>query len=167
MISIIAALGRNRELGAKNALLWQLPSDMKFFRTKTWDHPIIMGRKTYESILAHLKAPLPHRTTIVITKNARYNVPNGALVADSYEKAVAIAAQCEGGNEIFIGGGASLYSQALNTVDRMYLTHIDDASIKADAYFPKFHEEEFIVSVIGSYAENGVNFEIRQYDRIV
>ncbi len=165
MISIIAALGKNRELGSGNKLLWQLPGDMRFFRTKTKGHPIIMGRKTHESILGHLGKPLPDRTTIVITSKPPLSSPNGILFASSYEKAVEIANDCNGSDEVFIGGGASVYSQALNTVDRMYLTHIDESSNAADAFFPAFNIEDFIVSEIGSYSENGTSYTIRQYDR--
>ncbi len=124
-----------------------------------------MGRKTHESILGHVGGLLPHRTTIVITRDARYKVPEGALVARSYAIAVQLAKTAPGSDEVFVCGGASIYSQALNSVDRMYLTHIHDEKSDADAYFPKFDSEEFIVSEIGSYDEQGLHFVIRQYDR--
>lgn len=165
MISIIAAIGTNRELGKENKLLWQLPSDMKFFRSRTKGHPIIMGRKTHESILEHIGNLLPDRTTIVITRDAEYKAPEGALVARSYAIAVQLAKAAPGSEEVFVCGGASIYSQALNSVDRMYLTHIDDEQSDADAYFPDFNPSAFIVSDIGSYEEQGLHFVIRQYDR--
>lgn len=165
MISIIAAIGKNRELGSGNKLIWQLPGDMRFFRMKTKGHPIIMGRKTHESILGHLGKPLPDRTTIVITSKPEHSGPNGVLFAASYENAIEIAHTCDGHDEVFVGGGASVYSQALNTIDRMYLTHIQESSDYADAYFPDFDEEDFIVSEIGSYNENGTSYTICQYDR--
>ncbi len=124
-----------------------------------------MGRKTHESILDHVGSLLPNRTTIVITRDADYDVPEGALVAGSYAIAVQLAKAAPGSEEVFVCGGASIYSQALNSVDRMYLTHIDDARNDADSFFPEFHSEDFIVSEIGSYDEQGLHFVIRQYDR--
>lgn len=128
MISIIAAIGTNNELGKGNTLLWHMPSDMKFFRDTTRGHTVIMGRKTFES----LKGPLPKRKNIVITRDKNYQ-KNGIDVVHSLDEAVKLA----DGDEIFIIGGAEIYKQAINIADKLYITHVDATDKDADAFFPK------------------------------
>ena len=137
MVSIIAAIGQGRALGKNNELLWRIPDDLKRFKALTTGHPIIMGRKTFES----LGKPLPNRTNIVIMyatenwrDNPRYNFEN-VSVAHSLEEAIEKAKTLD--EEIFIGGGAMIYTQALPLVDRLYLTLIDDKK-DADVYFPAY-----------------------------
>lgn len=142
-IVIVAALGkRTRVIGKNNQLLWHVPADLKRFKVLTLGHPIIMGRKTYESIVALLGGPLPGRTNIVVTRNADYQTP-GAVVVDSLDAAFA-AARAESPKEIHIGGGAELYRQALPHVDRLHLTLFEEEP-EGDAYFPEF-AEAFVVS---------------------
>lgn len=132
MISIIAAIGKRRELGKNNKLLWHIPEDLKRFKRITEGHPIIMGRKTYESI----GRPLPRRTNIVITRNPEY--PSvGIMIASSLEDAIAKAKPCEGAQELFIIGGGEIYAKALPMADRLYLT-IVDAEADADTFFPDY-----------------------------
>src|SRR6185437_8294766 len=103
MINIIAAIGRSRELGKNNALLWTIPDDLKRFKALTTGHPIIMGRKTFESI----GRPLPGRANIVVTQQGpSFNPARTVLAANSIEDALARARETEGGEEIFIIGGA-------------------------------------------------------------
>lgn len=144
-IHIIAAIQKNnRGLGFHNELLWKIPEDLKRFKALTTGHPIIMGRKTYESI----GCPLPNRTNIVITRNADYVAP-GCFVAtslgDALDRARSIETQhAEEKNDgaeqkIFIIGGAEIYNQALPFADVLHLTLIDGDK-EADAFFPDYAE---------------------------
>lgn len=133
----------DRAIGNNNELLWHVPADMKRFKALTLGHPIIMGRKTFESILVILGKPLPNRTNIVVTRD-KTAVYEGAKVAHSLEEAIAIA-ESENPNEIHIGGGAELYKQALPLVERLHITWFFDAK-PADTFFPAF-ENDFEVSV--------------------
>lgn len=141
-ISIVVALGRgrlhNRVIGKDNQLLWHIPDDLKRFKALTLGHPVIMGRKTFESILAVIGKPLPGRTNIVVTRQHGYAVP-GATVAHSLIEAIGIAEGAPGGEEIFIGGGGELYKEALPFVSKLYLTLIDDEK-EGDSYFPPYEE---------------------------
>lgn len=130
MISIIAALGKNRVIGKDNELLWPIPDDLKRFKEITTGHPVIMGSKTYESI----GKPLPNRTNIVITRDKNYKAP-GTFIAHSLEEAFEKA----GGGEIFVIGGAQIYSLALPHADKLYLTLIEDEK-EGDAFFPDYSE---------------------------
>lgn len=134
MLSIIAAIGRNRELGRGNDLLWKIPDDLKRFKKLTEGHPIIMGRKTYESLP---RRPLPGRTNIVITRDPKWT-SEGALTAESLDEALGMAAFAEGGEETFVIGGAQIYELALPHADRLYLTLIDAEAKDADVFFPEY-----------------------------
>lgn len=134
-VSIVAAIGRNRELGNGNSLLWHIPEDLKRFKLLTLGHPVILGRKTFDSIVAVLGKPLPGRTNIVVTRDPAW-AHEGAVRASSLEEAFATARGLDK-EEIFIGGGANLWEQALPQVDRLYLTRID-AQKEADTYFPAY-----------------------------
>lgn len=125
-ISIVAAIGRRRELGRGNELLWHIPDDLKRFKALTTGHPIIMGRKTFESI----GKPLPGRHNIVITRGDWAH--EGATVAHSLEEALEKA-----GEDAFVIGGSQIYEQALPFCDTLYLTLIDDEK-PADAFFPEY-----------------------------
>ncbi len=140
-VAIIAAIGRNRALGLKGKLLWRLPDDMQRFKEITAGHPVIMGRKTWESIPSKFR-PLPERTNIVVTRQAGYEAA-GAIVVGSLADARAAAARAPGADEIFVIGGGEIYTEALPTADRLYLTLVDDAP-EADSFFPPY-EKEFIV----------------------
>lgn len=133
IISLIAAIGKNRELGKDNKLLWHIPEDMKRFKNLTTGHVVIMGRKTYESI----GKALPNRINIVITKDRNYHAPNCTIV-HSLDEAIHIAKEKEK-DEIFIIGGGQIYQQTMPYVDRLHLTVID-ASADADTFFPNYSE---------------------------
>ncbi len=136
MISAIAAISeKDRGLGSGNDLIWKIPEDLKRFRTLTSGHPIIMGRKTYESI----GRPLPNRLNIVVTRNAEY-AAQGVLVCNSLEAAIEKAKKATGADEIFIIGGGELYKEALPFTDRLYLTLIK-ANAEADVFFPEYEKE--------------------------
>ena len=136
-VSIVAAIGKNREIGHGNELLWHIPDDLRRFKAITLGHPVIMGRKTFDSIIATLKKPLPGRVNIVVTRDQNWKF-DGVMVAHSLQDALAKAAEIDKG-EIFIGGGGQLWAEALLYTDRLYLTLID-AEKDGDAFFPPYEE---------------------------
>jgi dihydrofolate reductase len=141
-VSIIAAIGRNRELGGNGGLLWHLPEDFKNLVKITTGKPIIMGSKTYESI----GKPLPNRHNIVLSQSSEYSAP-GCTVVTSLEEALAVAAQ-EGVEEVIIFGGGFVYKKALKEgiVDRLYLTLIDADFPEADVFFPEYRDFTRVIS---------------------
>jgi dihydrofolate reductase len=140
-ISVVVAVGRDQQhnhvIGKDNKLLWHIPDDLKRFKEITLGHPVVMGRKTFESILAELGRPLPGRTNIVVTRDAQWNHP-GVEVYHSLQAAFDRAAALDQ-DEIFIGGGTQLYTEAFPQIDRIYLTIID-AEAEGDAFFPDYAE---------------------------
>lgn len=129
MVSIIVAIAQNGTIGDKNSLLWHIKEDMRFFRTTTSGHAVIMGRKTFESLGSR---PLPKRTNIVIT---RQDVMfEGAFTAHSLEEAIRMA---DGDEEIFVIGGAQIYAEALKVADRLYITRVEH-DYEGDTSFPEF-----------------------------
>jgi dihydrofolate reductase len=127
-------MARNRVIGLDNTLPWRMPADMRHFRELTTGHPVLMGRKTFES-LGHA---LPGRTNIVITSNRGYTA-QGCIVAHSLDEALTLAVTHARpvDPQLFVIGGAKLYAQALPYADRLYVTHIE-AEIEGDAWFPDF-----------------------------
>lgn len=138
VVVAIAAIGKHRVLGKENRLLWHIPDDLKRFKALTLGHPVVMGRKTFESIVAYLKGPLPNRPTIVVTRDARWAYP-GVIAAQSIEDAIAKAKELDP-QEVFIGGGAQIYELALPYTDKLCLTLIDDGK-EGDSYFPPYDRE--------------------------
>ncbi len=134
MLSIIAALSRNRVIGKDNQLPWRLPADLKHFKAVTLGKPVIMGRKTFESI----GKPLPGRDNIVVTRNPHFRA-DGLAVVHSLDAALA---QAHNAPEIMLIGGAQLYAEALPRAQRLYLTLID-ADIDGDAQFPEYNPAEW------------------------
>lgn len=132
-LSIIAAIGENRELGKKNDLIWRISDDLKRVKELTTGHPIIMGQNTYKSI----GRPLPNRINIVLTQDKTY-APEGCVMAHSLHDALQ-SAHDTGSDEAFIFGGAYVYVQTINLVDRLYLTQIHATDKAADAFFPDFN----------------------------
>jgi dihydrofolate reductase len=130
MISLIAAIGKNNELGKGNTLLWSMPADMKHFRETTALHAVVMGRKTFESI----GKALPNRRNVVITRDVNYK-KSGVEVVHSLAGALDLFP--DPNEEIFIIGGADLYKQTMEIADKLYITHIDAEDKKADAFFPE------------------------------
>jgi dihydrofolate reductase len=134
LLSAIAAMDKNRVIGRNNQLPWHLPADLAHFKAITTGHPILMGRKTHESI----GRPLPNRHNIVLTRNLGYEAA-GVTVVHSLDEAMAA---CPSDDEIFIIGGADLYHLALPRVQRLYLTLIDHA-FTGDTYFPDWVPSEW------------------------
>lgn len=135
-ISMIAAIGKNRELGKGNDLLWHISDDLKRFRSLTKGHPCVMGRKTFESILAIAGHPLPNRTNIVVTRDKDWS-HEGAVAVNSIEEAIQLAKRKPGGEEVFIIGGGEIYSLGIGYADKLYLTLIEDSK-EADSFFPEY-----------------------------
>jgi len=134
MVTIIAAIGRNRALGKNNDLIWHLPADLRRFKKVTRGHHIIMGRKTYES----LGKPLPNRTNIIVSRNPDYKA-EGCVVVSSLEEALKTA---KADPNPYVLGGAEIYKQALSIADFMDLTLVH-ADFEADAFFPDFSLENW------------------------
>ena len=137
IISMIAALSKNRVIGKHNDLPWYLPDDMKYFMQTTKGHHTIMGRKNYDSIPEKFK-PLPNRTNIVVTRQQTFKAP-GCIVVNSVERGLDIS-KANGEQEVFIIGGAEIYKLGIPHADRLYLTEID-AIIDGDTFFPEFDKQ--------------------------
>ena len=146
VISIIVAVSQNHVIGKDNDLIWKLPKDMKFFKSTTNGHHILMGRKNFESI-PHKFRPLPNRTNIVITRNSNYIAKN-CLIVNSIEAGIDIAKRNKE-NELFIIGGGEIYKLALekNLVHKIYYTKIYH-NFKGDTFFPKLDRKEWQVTDI-------------------
>lgn len=129
MITIVVAMGKNREIGVDNQLLWHLPKDLKHFKELTSGHPIIMGRKTYESI----GKPLPNRTNIVISRKNDW-FEEGILIVGSIKEALKFAKKID--ENVFVIGGGTIYEQTIDLADQLEITLVD-ATLEADTYFPK------------------------------
>ncbi|MCC6611487.1 MAG: dihydrofolate reductase [Burkholderiales bacterium] len=137
-VTLIAALARNRVIGRGNALPWRLPADLRRFKALTLGQPVVMGRKTFESIRSALGGPLPGRRNIVVTRDAAL-VAAGCAVVGSLDAALASAHDAE---EVCVIGGEQLYRAALPIADRLQLTEIE-ADFDGDAWFPEFAAGEW------------------------
>lgn len=130
-------MGENRVIGAGGKIPWHLPADFKHFKELTTGHPIVMGRKTFESV----GKPLPGRANIVITRDERYR-RDGITAISSPEAALTAAATAEGANEVFIIGGAEIYKVFLHQASKIYLTKVE-GTFEGDAFFPELNAEEW------------------------
>ena len=136
MLSLIVAAAENNVIGKDNKLLWHLPDDLKHFKRTTKGHHVIQGRKTFDS----QGRPLPKRTNIVITRKKDVHI-EGCLIAHSLEEAIDMAKEDD---EPFIIGGEEIYRQAMDKVDRIYLTRVHE-TFEGDTYFPEIDEEQWKV----------------------
>lgn len=137
LLSLIAAADENNVIGQDNKIPWYLPDDWKYFRAKTKGHPIIMGRKTYESI----GRPLPDRLNIVISRNADFKA-EGCIVVHSLHDAVELAKR-DATDEVFVIGGQQIYEAAMPEADRIYLTRVHAHIGSGHAHFPDMRFEEW------------------------
>lgn len=140
MLSIIAVIGKNHELGKDNKLLWHIPGDLARFKRITDGHPVIMGRKTFQSI----GKPLSNRSNIVISSDPAFHAA-GIIIVDSLQHAIKSAKKFPGHEEIFVIGGGSVYKQAIESVDKLYLT-IVNATAEADTFFPNYDSFKKIIA---------------------
>ena len=156
-VSMIAAIGKNNELGKDNKLIWNLPNDLKFFKNMTMDKEIIMGSNTFYS----LPKLLPGRKHIVLT---RRNIENDKIkVIHTKEDLINYLKQVK--QEVMIIGGASVYSQMLEYADNLYLTEIDASLDSADAYFPKIDYNNWDSELLGFNNDNGISYKHILYKR--
>ncbi len=166
ILSHIVAVSENNAIGVKNGLPWSIPEDLKFFKKKTLNSVIIMGRKTYESI----GRPLPQRTTIVISKSARVgSYPEGVFVAPSIEEAIAkaiLVAEQQNQEEVFIVGGGEIYRQSIDFVDKVYLTRVH-TQVEADAYYPELSLEKFKLVAENPSKDNQYTYTFYEFDKKV
>lgn len=139
---MIAACAENRAIGKNNQLLWHIPEDFKYFKNKTAGHVVIMGKKTFESI----GRPLPNRTNIVITRDINYKI-EGCIVCHSLEEALEKAKEIEQQGEIFIIGGAQIYTLGMKYTDKLYITLVK-GTFEADAFFPEYSEFKNVISEV-------------------
>jgi len=152
----------DRAIGRNNELLWHVPADLKRFKELTLGHPIIMGRKTFESILEILGKPLPGRTNIVVTRDRSYK-PKGVKVAHSLPEAITLA-ESEKPREIHIGGGADMYRQTVPLAARLHITWYDDQK-EADSFFPAFNDNFTIAKKYPPQEHKGLKFQWVDYVR--
>jgi dihydrofolate reductase len=156
-LSVIVAIAKNGVIGVNNTLPWHIPEDLKRFRTLTMGHHIVMGRKTYDS----LGRLLPGRTTVIVTRNADYQI-EGALVANSLQEAIAL---CKNDDEVFLIGGAELYQAGLNLANKLYITEID-LTVTGDAHFPPIELHDWQeVAREAHVSEKGLKFNYVTYER--
>ena len=158
--SLIVAVADNYAIGRKNALLWNLPGDMKYFRQQTTGNAVIMGWMTFQSI----GRPLPKRHNIVISLFPWPEAPAEVTVVGSLEDAFDAA----GGQKAFVIGGAYTYAEAMEVVDTMYITHVHDAPEDADAFFPVIDQEIWEAvsrSETQTDPETGITYEFVVYRR--
>jgi dihydrofolate reductase len=159
-VSLIAAVAANRVIGKDNQLLWHLPEDMRHFRETTRGKPVIMGRRTWESLPDSFR-PLPGRHNIVVSRNPAYQAPEATLAA-SLEEAILKAGDAA---EVFVIGGAELYRQAMPLAHRLYLTEIEE-SFAGDVCFPEVLPNEWEeISRQAQRGSTGLAFSFALYQR--
>lgn len=165
-VSIIVAIANENVIGKDNDLVWHLPKDMKFFMDTTLHHYVIMGRKNYESIPEKYR-PLKNRTNVVVTRNKDFQAPD-CVVVNSILEGIDVA-KANGDQECFIIGGGQIYTEslAMNLVDKMYITHIDE-EFEGDTFFPGFNNEDWNLRVLMEHQKdekNTHNFIVVEYTK--
>lgn len=138
MISIIVAVAKNKVIGKNNEIPWYLPEDLKNFAKITTGHTVVMGRKTYESIIKRIGKPLPNRNNIILTSQKDFQAPD-CVVKNSISEILEIIPKDE---EVFIIGGAKVYKDFLPLADKLYITEVDFDS-DGDIFFPQYNKEEW------------------------
>ena len=166
IVSLIVAIPKNLAIGKNNKLIWNLPEDMKFFMETTTGHPVIMGRKNFESIPERYR-PLKNRTNVIVTRNKDYDA-KGCIVVNTIEDSLKCLSELKD-DEIFVIGGGEVYRRFLeqNLIDRMYITHIDE-SFEGDTYFPEIDFSKWSSKTIMDYpkdVENPHNFKVVIYEK--
>ena len=156
VISIIAAMAENRVIGRGNEMPWEIPSELKRFKEITMGHPVIMGRRTFESI----GRPLPGRKNVIITRQMDYSAADSIIVPDLQ----AALAACEGAKEVFICGGDTVYREAMPMADKIYLTIIDE-EFEGDSFFPEI-PEDFVEIRRMTVTEDVLPYDMVLYERM-
>ena len=155
-VSMIAAIGKNRELGKNNDLIWHFKEDMKFFRETTTGNTVIMGRKTFES----LPHALPNRRNIVITTDGSFKA-EGAEVVTSIEEAL----EKTKNDNVFVIGGGKIYAQFMKYSDKLYLTEIDAECSEADTFFPEFDKTAYSAVKLTDFTVDSIHFSHILYSK--
>ncbi|MDY0137430.1 MAG: type 3 dihydrofolate reductase [Thiomicrospira sp.] len=161
VISMIVAMAKNRLIGQDNQMPWHLPDDLKYFKAQTLNKPILMGRKTFESIGAK---PLPKRRNIVITRDKQFQA-DGIEIFDNLDSALAAL---NNENEIMIIGGAQIYQQMLDKAHRLYITEVA-VELEGDAYFPQWNQQAWLETKRVHHsadASHAYAFDFVEYQRI-
>lgn len=165
-ISLIVAQGLNRVIGCNNSMPWHIPEDLQYFKRTTMGKPVIMGRKTFDSI----GRPLPKRPNIVVTRQPEWQA-DGVKVTNSLEQALSLAPTMCNSSEIMIIGGAEIYRQALPLANRLYITQIK-ASFEGDAFFPEWDVTEWkrvlpddALGAKGVSSVSNLEYEFQVFDR--
>ncbi|MBW0176482.1 dihydrofolate reductase [Sediminibacterium sp.] len=148
LISLIVAAGTNNAIGKDNQLLWHLPKDLQFFKKTTWAMPVIMGRKTFESLSGK---PLQGRLNIIITRQKDWQ-PEGVTVVNSLRDALFVAASADY-KEVFVAGGGEIYKEAMGQADKVYLTRVQTAP-DADTFFPELSPDEWQLVADETFPKN-------------
>jgi len=159
MIGMIAAIGKNRELGKDNKLLWRVPNDMKFFKKTTMGHKVIMGMNTYNSLPP---AGLPGRELIVLTHQPQENSETVKFVSSIDQ---ILEEYLDSEEEVFIIGGASIYKQFLPYAKYMYVTELNFECLTADVYYPDFDKTEWQQNLLEEGNSNNIDYKIYKYVR--
>ncbi|MFM7511572.1 MAG: dihydrofolate reductase [Bacteroidota bacterium] len=162
-VSLIVAAGQNNAIGKDGGMPWHLPADLKHFKNVTWGLPVIMGRKTYDS----LGKPLPGRTNIVITRQANWSPAGPVIVVADAMAALSKAKEC-GANEVVIIGGGEIYNLFFDLATRIYLTRVE-ASPDADTFFSSFHPNNWkLVSQLDREADakHPFNYSFQVWERL-
>lgn len=160
VVTLIAALAANRTIGLNNELPWHLPEDLKRFKALTLGHPVIMGRKTFDSIVARLGKPLPGRRNLVISRSQRSGI-EGAEYVDSLDAALAA---CRDVDEVFVIGGEQIYALALPRARRLQLTEVK-ADVAGDAFFPPFDRAQFREAARSAGTGGDFQYDFVTYER--
>ena len=155
MISLIAAIGKNNELGLNGELVFHIKEDMKYFRSTTTGHPVLMGRKTFDSI----GRPLPNRTNFVVSRHPE-NLPEGVEPVKDLREF--LESHRDNEEEVFVIGGGMVYFEALKYAKHLYLTEVD-ATTEADAFFPTFDTSKYSKEIIQKGEENGLTYQFVKY----
>lgn len=164
-VALIVAVARNGVIGRDNTLPWRLPADLKHFKATTLGKPIVMGRKTFES----LGKPLPGRTNIVITRDVKFSA-DGTVVVHSLEAALQAAdevARRDGATDIMVIGGAQIYKEALPLAQTLYYTRVELDVVDGDAFFPELDSAQWGCSERQVFAAEGSApaYELLRYER--
>lgn len=163
VLSMIVAVDKNGAIGAEEKLLWDIPEDRKRFKELTMGHPVILGRKTFESILSYIHKPLPGRTNIVVTRDQNYSY-EGCITTHSIEEAIKRAKEIDKG-EIFVGGGGSIYRQALPYTNRLYITLVEVVYPEADTYFFDYSDFKKKIKEENHISSKGVKYKFQILER--
>lgn len=157
-LALIAAIGKNNELGMDNKLIWYLPNDLKFFKQQTMNKHIVMGMNTFKS----LPRVLPGRTHLVLT-HQDIDLGEGVLIFHNREELLEYISKIN--DEVFVIGGAQIYKQFIDEANKLVLTEVEKSEPKADVYFPLFDKNDWNCEVVANHEDNGIKYKHLIYER--